>query len=91
MVALKMIEKVVPVDLELGWLDVDSTEPWAELARSFVFGLTVLLVFIPSQLYRRRPTTVRRAFAIAAWLFIAVALALFVLLLLLLSGSGWTD
>lgn len=90
-VALKMIGKVIPVDLELGWLDVDSTEPWAELARSIAFGLTVLLVFIPSQLYRRRPTTVRRAIAIVAWLFIAFALALFVLLILLLAGSGWTD
>jgi hypothetical protein len=89
-VALKLTSAALALDWDLGWLDIDVKSTAAGLGRSIAFGATGLFVYVPAQLYRRRPTRRRKMVALAPWIFIALSLAAAALLF---SGmeAGWRD
>jgi len=90
MVALKLVNWSLALDWDLGWLDVDVKSTAAMLGRSIAFGATALLIYVPAQLYRRRPTPFRKMVALAPWIFIALAISAAVLLLRGME-AGWRD
>lgn len=89
-VALKLINVFLALDWDLGWLDVDVKSTAAMLGRSIAFGATALLVYVPAQLYRRRPTRLMKVVALAPWIFIALTIAAAVLLFRGME-AGWRD
>jgi hypothetical protein len=70
-VALKIISAVFAPGWDLGWLDVDAKNTAAYVGRAVTFGASAVLVYVPAQLHRRRPTRHSLALAIAPWVFIA--------------------
>lgn len=88
--ALGILDAVLPLSLDLRWLDVDARGTGARLGRSVAFGATALLVYVPARLHRLRPTRLRKALAIAPWLLIAFALGAFLLLLIGIESS-WSN
>ena len=89
-VALKLVVWAFSLDIPTGWTDVDSTAQYAMLGRAIAFSITVVAVWYPIASYRRKPTRLRLAVAIATCLFVVATLAMAVLLSIGLN-QAWRD
>ena len=54
------------------------------------FGTTALFVYIPTRLYWHRRTRVRKALAIAAWLYVGSAMATLLVVMMGMEGA-WSN